>query len=279
MKTPVEMTMTVLARSDELSLAATFDCGQCFRWNPDGRGGYTGVAMGRAAHVREESGHILISGGESDAAQIWRGYFDLELDYAEIRSAICVNDHMVRAADFGAGIRILRQNKWEALCSFIISQCNNIPRIKQIIEKLCGLYGEPIEFEGGIYHAFPEPELIAGLSESDLTPLRSGYRAKYILEAARLVSSGDIDLDALSDSPPDEAMSALLRLPGVGKKVAGCAMLFGLHMLDSFPIDTWMKKALAKYYGEGFDPSVFSPYAGIAQQYMFYYERSGGNSC
>jgi N-glycosylase/DNA lyase len=259
-----------------MNLAATFDCGQCFRWNTDGRGGYVGVAMGRAARAREESGRIILSGeGETD---MWRGYFDLDRDYAAIRESIRVNDHMARAADFGAGIRILRQDKWEALCSFIISQCNNIPRIKQIIEKLCALYGEPLSLDGDTYYAFPDAKRIAGLTETDLAPLKSGYRAKYILAAAREVSSGELDLDELSAREPDEAMERLLRLPGIGKKVAGCAMLFGLHMLDSFPVDTWMKKALAKYYDDGFDPKIFSPYAGIAQQYMFYYERSGGNT-
>jgi N-glycosylase/DNA lyase len=182
---------------------------------------------------------------------------------------------MTRAARFGTGIRILKQDKWEALCSFILSQCNNIPRIKQIVEKFCGLYGAPIAFSGDTYYTFPSAETTARLTAEDLAPLRAGYRAPYILEAARTVSDGSMDLEALAAGTPENALSALKKLSGVGDKVASCAVLFGLHMLDAFPVDTWMKKSIAENYKEGLDPSVFSPYAGIAQQYMFYYTRSG----
>ncbi|MDR3278231.1 MAG: DNA-3-methyladenine glycosylase 2 family protein [Oscillospiraceae bacterium] len=275
MAQPEKNRETELTGAADFDLTATFECGQCFRWNADENGVYTGVAMNRAVRVRRDGARVFISGTAADFERVWRPYFDLELDYAEIRSRLQINGHMARAARFGAGLRILRQDRWEALCSFILSQCNNIPRIKRIIEALCREFGDPILFDGDTYYGFPPPERLAGLSETDLAPLRAGYRAKYILSAAEAVASGALDLAGLAQKSPEEALTALKRLDGVGDKVASCAVLFGLHMLDAFPIDTWMKKAIARHYGDGFDPKIFSPYAGLAQQYMFYYERSG----
>lgn len=259
----------------DFDLTRIFECGQCFRWNADESGVYTGVAFGRAARIRKEGGSVFITGTLDDFSEIWRGYFDMDRDYESIRYGLCIDDYMTEAAAYGTGIRILKQDKWEALCSFILSQCNNIPRIKMIIEKFCCLYGEPIEFNGTTYHSFPSAEKTALLNVQDLAPLRCGYRAPYILEAARAITDGRIDLEALASGTPENALSMLKKMSGIGDKVASCAVLFGLHMLDAFPIDTWIKKAITENYSEGFDPSVFSPYAGIAQQYMFYYMRSG----
>jgi N-glycosylase/DNA lyase len=261
---------------DDFDLVRIFECGQCFRWEADGTGAYTGVAMGRAARLRSSGGNIYISGTIDDFENIWRGYFDLDRDYAEIRRSLCVSGFMQKASDFGAGIRILRQDRWEALCSFIISQCNNIPRIKKIISALCKLYGRKFEFDGREYYTFPSASTLAALNADDLAPIRCGYRAGYIIGAANAVASGDLDLDSLSGATPAEARSALKKLFGVGNKVADCAVLFGLNMLDAFPVDVWMKRALADYFDPGFDPGVFSPYAGVAQQYIFYYARERG---
>ncbi len=259
----------------DFDLPRIFECGQCFRWDPDENGVYTGVAFGRAARLEKRGDDVLITCTADDFENIWRGYFDLDLDYAGIRRSLCINDYMCAAAEFGAGIRILRQDPWEALCSFIISQCNNIPRIKKIIETLCCLYGKRFSALGGGFYAFPDAETLASLSPDDLAPLRCGYRAPYIIDAARAVSEGRIDLCSLSKGDPETALKSLKTLNGVGDKVANCAVLFGLHMLDAFPVDVWMKRAISNHCGPDFDPSVFSPYAGIAQQYMFYYERSG----
>jgi N-glycosylase/DNA lyase len=267
----------------EFDLERTFECGQCFRWNQASRadsgvGGntYIGVAFGKAARIRRDGGSIFISGTVSEFEEIWRRYFDLDRDYEKIRCQICIDDYMTAAASYGAGIRILRQDKWEALCSFILSQCNNIPRIKKIIETFCSLYGEPIVFNGDTYYTFPSAFRTAKLSPEELAPLRCGYRAPYIIEAARAVAGGRVDLEALSEGSTEAALKHLKNLNGVGDKVASCAILFGLHMLDSFPVDVWMKRALTEQYGKGFDPSVFSPYAGIAQQYIFHFARNGG---
>ena len=264
-----------LLTEDDFDLERIFECGQCFRWNADENGIYTGVAMGKAARIYREGDRIYISGTTEDFENIWRGYFDLDRSYAEIRKSLCVDDYMSEASAFGAGIRILRQDKWEALCSFIISQCNNIPRIKKIVETLCSLYGDRTELFGKEYYTFPSAEKIASLTAEDLAPLRAGYRAPYIINAAKMIAYGELDLEAVAMSEPSVALKTLKSLNGVGDKVANCVVLFGLQMLNAFPIDVWMKKALEAHYGKGFDPSVFSPYAGIAQQYMFYFARSG----
>ena len=257
----------------DFDLEKTFECGQCFRWEADESGVYTGVALGHAARLRSEAGSVFISGSLSDFESFWRGYFDLDRDYEEIRQRLCIDEFMRSAASFGAGIRILRQDHWEALCSFIISQCNNIPRIKRIVNTLCREFGEMLVFGGSELYSFPSPEKIASLDENSLAPLRCGYRAEYIIGAARAVADGKLDLDTLASEPPDAAREALKKLRGVGDKVADCALLFGLNMLDAFPKDVWMKRAVEKHYGPGFDPAIFSPYAGIAQQYIFYFSR------
>lgn len=259
-------------------LKKTFECGQCFRWKKDGNGAYVGVAMGKAARIRRDGGSFFITGTPEEFETVWREYFDLDRDYESVRRILCVDDYMIKCTQFGWGIRILKQDKWEALCTFILSQCNNIPRIKQIVDTFCRLYGEPIPFEGGTCYSFPTARKTAGLTIEELVPLRCGYRAPYIIEAARAVADGSINLEALSDGTPDDAVKELKKLNGVGDKVARCAVLFGLHMLDSFPIDTWIRKAISENYGKKFDPAVFSPYAGIAQQYMFHYARNAINA-
>jgi len=261
----------VLSDVTDFSLPATFECGQCFRWNADENGVYHGVAYGRALEIKSNGDDILLKTTELDFLDVWKDYFDLDTDYTKIRRHVSVNGHMEKAAEFGAGIRILRQEKWEALCSFIISQCNNIPRIKKIVETFCALFGA--EISDGLY-AFPTAEAIAGLTETDLAPLRAGYRTHYIMEAARAVVYGIIDLNGLAGLPPEAAIKALQTLPGVGLKVSSCMALYGLHHLDVFPVDVWMKKALALHFDCDFDPKVFSPYAGVAQQYIFNFERN-----
>ena len=258
----------------DFNLARIFECGQCFRWNADERGVYTGVAFGRAARLRQEGGSVFLTCAMEEFESVWRGYFDLDRDYAGIRAHVCVDDFMRKASDFGAGIRILRQDKWEALCSFIISQCNNIPRIKKIIAALCLEFGGAFEFDGEVFYSFPSAEKIAGQSEEKLAPLRCGYRAAYIIGAARAVARGELDLEALSRGDPEDARKELKKLRGVGDKVADCAVLYGLGMLDAFPLDVWMKRAVARQYGDSFDAGVFSPYAGVAQQYIYHYIRS-----
>lgn len=262
----------------ELDLKKTFECGQCFRWNGNGDGSYTGVAMGKAARIRRDGDTLFLTGGKADFDDIWRDYFDLDRDYETRRKRICIDGYMRRASDFGAGIRILNQDRWETLCSFIISQCNNIPRIKKIMETLCREFGAETELLGETYYTFPSAETVSELTEADLAPLRCGYRAPYIISAAKAVASGKLDLDALSGGDIIEAKRALTAMKGIGEKVANCVILFSLRIPGAFPIDVWMKKALAEHYPGGFDPSVFGDDAGLAQQYMFYYQRESAGA-
>jgi len=258
----------------DFDLERIFECGQCFRWNADEHGIYTGVAFGKFARIHRVGSSVFISGSIEDFESIWLDYFDLTRDYAKIRSSLQTDAFMLEAAEHGAGIRILRQDKWEALCSFIISQCNNIPRIKKIINVLCETFGYEVYNDGISRYAFPSAETIASLDLKDLAPLRCGYRAGYILGAAKAIANNELDLEGLSLLPPDVARAGLKKLHGVGDKVADCVLLFGLNMLDTFPLDVWMKRAVAEYFGKDFDRSIFSPYSGIAQQYIFHYVRN-----
>lgn len=256
----------------ELSPYKTFECGQCFRWNDDGTGAYIGVASGRAARVFLSGGNTMIECEEEDLG-FWHNYLDMDTNYTAARESIMIGDYLTECAEYGEGIRILRQDYWEALCSFIISQCNNIPRIKSIIEKLCALFGEEMETPWGVKYTFPTASRVALLEEPELAPLRSGYRAAYIINAARAVASGEIDLQYAATLDGNEARKYLKSLNGVGDKVANCAVLFGLHRMNAFPVDVWIKRALKEHMPQGFDASSLGEYAGLAQQYMFFHAR------
>ena len=261
-----------LCPEGELSPYKTFECGQCFRWNADENGGYVGVASGRAARVFTRGGMAVIECDEADIG-FCREYLDMDTDYVKARESVMLGEYLTECAEYGRGIRILRQDKWEALCSFIISQCNNIPRIKSIVEKLCAMFGEAMETPWGVKYSFPTASRVALLEEPELAPLRSGYRAAYIINAARAVASGDIDLEYAASLDGNEARKYLKSLNGVGDKVANCAVLFGLHRMDAFPVDVWIKRALKENLPAGFDPATLGDYAGLAQQYMFFHAR------
>jgi len=268
----VEIKMT-----DDFDPVLIFECGQCFRWNINENGIYTGVFKGHVAQVRRnrETNTIFISGTYEDFNNIWFDYFDLERDYSQIRQSLNIDEFMKKATDFGTGIRLLKQDKWEALCSFIISQNNNIPRIKGIINSLCSLYGNKIDFNNQQYFTFPSAEKIASLTSNDLSSIRCGYRTEYIIKTAKDITCGKIDLDALPETSPEEARKELKKLHGVGDKVADCVLLFGLHMLDAFPLDVWMKRVMEAWFPGGL-PDEILPIAGIAQQYLFHYARKVG---
>lgn len=258
--------------SSRFSARQTFTCGQCFRWTQQPDGSYLGIVRGIPARVSDQDGALVLSSDEQQFSQLWRDYFDCDTDYAAICDSFAVDAFTAAAADFGRGIRILRQEPWEALCTFILSQCNNIPRITGIVDRLCTLLGEPISFEQQTLHAFPSPELLASCTPEDLASLRAGYRTPYLIAAAQAVCSGTVDFSALSRMDTDAARREIMQLRGVGRKVADCFLLFGLHKLDAFPVDTWMKKAAAYYSGD-MKQFINSPYAGVYQQYFFFYTR------
>lgn len=270
----------------DFSVFRTFDCGQCFRFDPVDDGAYKnqveGIAYGKYVSFAdgERDGEIMIYSSAGDFEKIWYKYLALDMDYDainhEICEALCGSDreHMTRAVEAGRGIRILRQDSWEALCSFIVSQNNNIPRIKKIIAEMSRRYGEKID--GG--YAFPTAKALCDAGEDAIFDLRSGFRAKYIYDAAKKVSRGEISLDKISAAENyDQAAEMLETISGVGPKVAACTLLFGFSRFEAFPIDVWMKRALEKRFPHGLDHTAFGKWAGIAGQYLFYFERYIGD--
>ncbi|MCH5186953.1 MAG: DNA-3-methyladenine glycosylase 2 family protein [Oscillospiraceae bacterium] len=265
----------------DFNLAHTFDCGQCFRWNRGDDGSYIGVAGGRVARLRESGGEIIIENcSDEDYAAFWRDYLDLSRDYGEIKKAVSVNDVMRSAVDYGYGIRLLRQEFFETLMSYIISQNNSIPNIKRVVERLCAAYGEPIEFEGHTYYSFPTPEKLAALEPEDFRALGAGFRDRYLSGAARLVHSGEMSFESLTAMSTTEARETLMKIKGVGNKVCDCVMLFSLGKYDLFPTDTWINKVMAEKFGTGSVKTaksegerLFGEYSGFAQQYLFYWRR------
>lgn len=254
-----------MERENGLSLSQTLECGQCFRWERTADGSYRGVAGGRRLEVSERN----LSGVLKDA--FWAHYFDMEHDYGAIRGHLCRKDPVLaEAACYAPGIRILNQDPWETLCSFILSQANNIPRIRGIVGRLCLLCGP--EIEGGLC-AFPSAEAVAALSEADLRAAGCGFRAGYVLDAARKTASGGVDFVRLRELPLETARGELTSISGVGPKVADCTLLYGLHRLDAFPMDVWMKRAMKRLF-PGRTPGYFGRYAGVAQQYIFHYSRN-----
>lgn len=264
----------VVSGALDFFLPDTLENGQCFRWRREPAGAadaaYTGIAFGRYLAVEQTGSTVVFRDTTRDAFEgIWRGYFDLDRDYGAIKRLLGSDATMARAIAFAPGIRVLRQEPWEALCTFIISQNNHIPRIRGIVERLCAQHGTPVR--GG--HAFPRPEALAGLSPEALAPVRAGFRAKYLVDAAERVATGALPLEAIGALPTEVAARALMAVHGVGPKVAACALLYGLGHAGCVPVDVWVKRAMAALYPQGF-PEAFAPVAGIAQQYLFHYVRS-----
>ncbi len=248
----------------ELSLKETLLSGQCFRVKEEN--GFWTVKAGVGASfktlvIRQED----ITSIATDP--FWSNYFDLDFDYSALRASFAkISPFMEKACSYAPGIRILRQDPWEALCSFVVSQNNNIKRIMSIVERMCNFYGE-----GG----FPSSACLANAKEDELRALGLGFRAPYIINTAKAVEDGQVDLEKLKVMDIDKARAMLMAVKGIGPKVADCALLFGCHRLDCFPMDVWMKRAMAEFF-PGMDKSIFGPYAGVAQQYIFHYARTSG---
>ena len=269
-------------------LAKTLDCGQAFRWERVGDE-WLGVAHGRLISVKQTDGELIIyNSTKEDFEGIWCHYFALDEDYDAIDEELlqkCQNPMFIKALKCGRGIRILHQDAWEAVCSFIISQNNNIPRIKKIIDSLSFALGRQIDAsmmrdhgaEGREFYSFPTAESVMAAGEEFIFSLKTGFRAKYIIDAAQKWCSGEINEEELkSIEKLEDAIDYLCKVKGIGLKVASCALLFGFERLDPFPVDVWMKRVLDKYFEKDFAPATFGRYAGVAQQYLFDYERNNG---
>lgn len=255
----------------DLDLRQTLDCGQSFRWTENPDGSFDGVAFNKKVRVWLDGKNLYIENADKrDFENIWKRYFDLELDYGKIRESISkIHPVLAEATKYAPGIRILQQEPYEALCTFIISQNNNIKRIKGIVQRLCECFGE--ELSQGVY-AFPTPQKMASLTVEELAPIRAGFRNRYLIDAAQKVYSGEVRLNECRTLEYEKARAELMKITGVGVKVADCTLLFGLHRIEAFPVDVWMKRAMEKLF-PNLKVSDFGEYAGIAQQYIFHYSR------
>ena len=254
----------------DFDLKDTLLCGQCFRFKEQEDGSFFGVARDKMLSLEKQGDTLVLYTNEEDFLGFWKDYFDLDLDYGEVKKKLSkFHPTLSEAVKFAPGIRILKQESFEALISFIISQNNNIKRISGIVERLCRLCGK--EICKGVY-AFPEASVLAKMTPEDLAPIRAGFRARYIIDAAQKVESGEVDFEKLKALSYDEAKAELMKITGVGVKVADCVLLYGFHKLQGFPMDVWMKRAMAVLF-DSLNPESFGEYAGIAQQYIFHYSR------
>lgn len=267
--------------SEFFDISATLNCGQIFRFQPFEKG-FLVFSLDKCAYAYTEGQKTVIS-CENQDENYFKNFFDVERDYSKIvSSALSINAFLGRCALAGKGIRILNQNKEETLFSFIISQNNNIPRIKSIIEKLCLNLGEQKAFNNLTYHAFPTAEKMAEKSIDFYKSIGLGYRAEYIKNLAELIANG-LNVEDFAKLSTQELRKSLIKLYGVGPKVADCVSLFGYHRSQSFPVDTWIEKVYREnFFGleknrekitEYFN-KTFGENAGYFQQYMFYYKRS-----
>lgn len=273
----------VLKDIKDFELKDIFECGQCFRWKKNENGSYTGVIKEGVLNIEKLGDKVLITGKvHGDIKEICERYFDLNRDYSMIKQEISIDDeNMKMAIEYGRGIRILNQDPWEMLISYIISAANNIPRISKTIENLSQKYGKEIEVENVKYYLFPTPEELSRATMDDLRSCNLGFRDKYVYNATKMVLEGKIDIENLKYLEYSEVKKILMQLPGVGEKVADCIALFSLGKLEAFPVDTWIKKVMNELYIDStnitkinqFATKKFGKHAGIAQQYLFYYKR------
>ena len=268
-----------------------FECGQCFRWNKEIDGSYTGVVGENVINVIKDQNHIIIKGNFKDNIKdVCNKYFDLETDYEEIKNKLSeIDDNMKTSIKYGDGIRILKQDPWEALISFIISANNNIPRIKGIIERVSKRYGKEIEWNGNKYYTFPTANELSKASIKDLRLLGLGFRDSRVYETTKMIKENEINLNKLEKIEDINVLrEELLKFPGVGPKVADCIMLFSMKKYNVFPIDVWVKRVMLELYMPELNnnssnvnnkkilelaENKFGKLAGLAQQYLFFWRR------
>jgi len=267
---------------NSFSISETLECGQCFRFEKINENEYHIVAFSKSLFIRqEEDKTVFYRTSIQEFEEIWIPYFDLNNNYQNIKETLASNDFVMRdAVEYSPGIRILRQEPWECLISFIISQNNNIPRIRKIIDTLSRTYGQPI----GDFFAFPTPEELGRASIEDLFNCKTGFRAKYIHDAVTKIRSGLLELNAVHQMELTEARELLMSIKGVGRKIADCVLLFAYARAEVFPTDVWVKRVVQHFYFNKQDTPVaqihklaedqFGLYAGYAQQYLFVYARN-----
>ena len=260
-----------------------FECGQCFRWIKQGDGSYTGVARHRAVNVKFSGDSLVVSGSNSqDFVDIWYEYFDLGRDYSQIKARLDKDEIMHKAINFGSGIRLLKQDTYEALVSFITSANNRIPMIMKTVAAMSRGYGNETELNGLKFYTFPHLEKLSELSESELEVCGGGFRCKYIIKSSQMIRNEVVSLKRLAHIDTLDARNELMKLPGVGPKVADCVLLYSGTKHDVFPTDVWVKRVMEELYFkreasfkeiQEFAWNHFGELSGFAQQYLFYYAR------
>lgn len=263
------------------------ECGQCFRWEKAAELDYIGVAYGRVIEVVQEGDKVTIyNTNEDDFNDIWFDYFDLDRDYSKVKEELANDEILSKSVEFGYGIRILNQEYFEILISFIVSARNSIPSIMKTIKKISEKWGNPIEYKGNTYYTFPTPEMIKDATLEEIQETGASFRSKYIVDTIQNVNNSsenkEYDLEYIASLDADECHTALQKFKGVGAKVADCIMLFSMSKYSAFPVDVWVKRAMMYFYNaeEGslnkiriFARNKFKDVAGFAQQYLFYYAR------
>ena len=280
----------ILKNCKSFKVKDIFDCGQCFRWNEENDGSYTGIFGRNVLNVKESGEDIVFEGiCDGNIEEVCKNYFDLDRNYEEIKRNLSnVDENLKEAIKYGGGIRILNQDLWEMIISFIISANNNIPRIKGIIDRISAKYGHKIEFRGKEFYTFPTVEALSKASKQDFRDLGAGFRDKYIYETTLMINNKIVSLEELqSEKNTKKVREKLLTLCGVGPKVADCILLFSsLKRFDVFPIDVWVRRVMNDLYIHNEDEKKvskaqiekiavekFGELEGIAQQYLFYWKR------
>ena len=279
----------ILENINSFNLIDIFECGQCFRWNKEDDESYTGVIENNVLNVKNIENKIIFKGiCNGNIQEIVTNYFDLNRDYTKIKNELSkIDDYMKNSIKYGEGIRILNQDLWETIISFIISANNNIPRIKGIIERLSKKYGKEIIWDGKKYYTFPTPEELRNVSVEEYRKLGLGFRDIRVYETTKMILNKEVDLKKLFKEETETVREELLKLSGVGPKVADCILLFStLKRFEVFPIDVWVRRVMNDLYIKNEDEKKVSKkqileiaekkygnLAGIAQQYLFYWRR------
>lgn len=264
----------VKINSRNFSIGQICESGQCFRLNKTEDGRFALTARGKYLELEQQQDEVTFHCSREDFEGIWYEYFDLGTDYESFTGSVSEKDtYLYRTVQYGNGIRILKQDTWEMIISFIISQQNNIKRIKRCIETICERYGErKCSADGKPFNDFPTAAALASATEDELRQCNLGYRGRYIWNTADSILRGEVDITGLRLMDYAEAKTELLKLCGVGNKVADCICLFALHHLDAFPVDTHIQKVLKLHYADNFPYDAYRGYAGVIQQYIFYYD-------
>ncbi|RXI39393.1 8-oxoguanine DNA glycosylase [Clostridium tetani] len=270
-----------------------FDCGQCFRWNRQENGNYIGVAYGKVIEVEKKQDEIILyNTNEKEFEEIWKNYFDLNREYSKIKTILSEDKLLKEAIDYGYGIRILQQEPFEIIISFIISANNRIPMIKKAIEKISRKWGKKLEYKGKKYYSFPSMEKLYNASIEEVEECGTGFRSKYIVDTVSKIYENittdsseynkQFDINYIEKLQDEECHSMLQNFKGIGPKVADCIMLFSMGKDSAFPVDVWVKRAMQHFYLapdvslkkiRDFAREKFGEFSGLAQQYLFYYAR------